>query len=338
MRILRVIISRMALLVPTLFGLVTIMFFLTYYLPADPVGVAAGPLATKEEKDRIRKRYGFDQPVHVQYVYYIKRIVLKGDFGSSLYTQREIKDDLFERLPATLELAFWSLSIGTLLGILFGVYSAIKRNSLIDYLTRATTIAAISLASFWIAIELQLVFSYSLGLTPLLGRIDRELPPLPQITGFYLLDSILTLHPKHFLSSLAHLILPVATLAFVPLGTIARFTRAGVLSVMGSGYALYGRAMGLSSRLLIWKYVLKNALVSTIAQIGLLFGYVLASSFVVEKIFMWPGIGGYALDSILFLDYKAVFAVSLWAGVVYSIGGLLADILLILIDPREITK
>jgi peptide/nickel transport system permease protein len=287
------------------------MFFLTYYLPADPVGVAAGPLATKEEKDRIRKRYGFDQPVHVQYVYYIKRIVLKGDFGSSLYTQREIKDDLFERLPATLELAFWSLNIGTLLGILFGVYSAIKRNSLVDHLTRVTTIAAISLASFWIAIELQLVFGYSLGLTPLLGRIDRALPPLPQITGFYLVDSILTLHLKHFLSSLAHLILPVATLAFVPLGTIARFTRAGVLGVMGSGYALYGRAMGLSPRLLIWKYILKNALVSTIAQIGLLFGYVLASTFVVEKIFMWPGIGGYALDSILFLDYKAVFAVSL---------------------------
>ena len=132
--------------------------------------------------------------------------------------------------------------------------------------------------------------------------------------------------------------LPGIALALVPLGTIARFARAGMIGVMERTYIQYERAMGVTQRLVIWKYALKNALVGTMAQIGLLFGYVLASTFVIEKIFRWPGIGAYALDSILFLDYKAVFAVSLWAGVVYSIGGLLGDIGLILIDPREVTE
>jgi len=338
MRILRVVILRLLVLVPTLLGLVTIMFFITYYLPADPVAVVAGRLATPEQKAKIRQFYGFDKPIHIQYIHYIKRIVLKMDFGRSLYTQREIGKDIIGRLPATLELALLSLSTGILLGIIVGVYSAIKRNSLLDFFARGITIAAISLASFWIAIELQLVFGYKLGILPLLGRINRDLQPPHHITGFYLLDSILTWNVETFKSSLVHLILPAIPLVLVSMGTIARFTRAGVLGILGSGYVEYGRAMGLSPRLLVWKYVLKNALVGTIAQIGLLFGYVLASTFVVEKIFMWPGIGGYALNSILYLDYKAVFGVSLWAGVVYSIGGLLADILLIVVDPREITK
>jgi len=338
MRIIRMVMARLFLLIPTLLGLVTIMFFLTYCLPADPVSVAAGPLATLEQKAKIRKLYGFDRPIYVQYIHYVKGIVLAGDFGQSLYTHRQISHDIIQRLPATLELSLCSLCMGALLGIVLGVYSAIHKNSIVDNLIRGITIAGISLASFWVAIELQLTFSSALDILPLVGRIDRDLESLRHITGFYLIDSILMLNFQALLSALSHLVLPGIALALVPLGTIARFARAGMIGVMERTYIQYERAMGVTQRLVIWKYALKNALVGTMAQIGLLFGYVLASTFVIEKIFRWPGIGAYALDSILFLDYKAVFAVSLWAGVVYSIGGLLGDIGLILIDPREVTE
>jgi peptide/nickel transport system permease protein len=338
MKILRVVVIRTLLLVPSLLGLVTIMFLLTYYIPADPLAVAAGEFATPEQKEKIRQLYGFDKPISVQYIYYIKNIVIKGDFGRSLYSQGEIRNDIAQRLPATLELSLLSLFFGLVLGTLLGVYSAINRNNLTDHLIRGITIAGISFASFWVAIELQLIFSYKLDILPLFGRIDISLEPPPFVTGFYLIDSAVTLNWKAFLSSLSHLLLPGITLALVPIGTIARFARSGTLGVLDRGYIAYGRAMGVSEGLLIWKYGLKNALVGTIAQSGLLFGFVLASTFVVEKIFMWPGIGSYALDSILYLDYKAVFAVSLWAGVVFSIGNLLGDIGLLLIDPREIAK
>ena len=338
MKILRIIMLRLFQLGPTLLGLITIVFFLTYYLPADPVSVASGPFATEDQREAINKLYGFDKPVYIQYVNYIKRIILKGDFGRSLYTQREIGKDILKRLPATLELAVPTLCVGALLGIALGVYSGLHRNSLLDHVTRGISIAAISLASFWVALELQLIFSYELPIAPLLGRIRRDIQAPNHITGFYILDSILTLNGRALLSSLAHLVLPATASGLVIIGTIARFTRTGVLGIVESGYIEYGKGMGLSQRLLVWKYLLKNALTGTVAQIGLLFGYVLASTFVVEYIFMWPGIGKYALDSILYLDYKAVFAVTLWTGLVYATGSLLADIGLVLIDPREVEK
>ncbi len=337
MKILKMTIVRTLLLVPTLFGLITIMFFLTYYIPADPVGVAAGPNATPEQVEIIRARYGFDQPIHVQYWKYIRNII-KGDLGRSLYSQRDILTDIKERLPATIEISLIALVFGSLTGVALGVFSAIYRNSLVDYFIRIVTIAAISIAGFWIAIQLQLTFSSSLGLLPLIGRISRNLRPPNTVTGFYLIDSLIARDFRLFYDSLIHMVLPVISLALVPIGTVARFVRAGILGVLESTFVLYAKSMGLSQRLLLWKYILKNALVSAVAQIGLVFGYILATTFVVEKIFMWPGIGSYALDSILYLDYKAVFAVSIWAGIAYAVGGLLADILSDIVDPREVSK
>lgn len=328
---------RSLFLTPTLLGLVTIMFFLTYYLPADPVAVAAGPMATPEQIETIKARYGFDQPIYVQYVRYIRDIVLKGNFGTSLYTHRAIKEDLIRRIPATLEIALISLLVGIAAGIVSGVFSATRRNGFSDHLIRAVSIAAISIAPFWIAIELQLIFNYELHLLPLIGRINPDIH-LETITSFYLLDSIITSNWTAFGDVFLHLVLPVATLALVPWGIITRFSRAGMLGVLSSDYVLYERAMGVSYRRIVWKFALKNALVGTVAQIGLLFGFILASTFVVEKIFMWPGIGAYALESILYLDFKVVFAVSVWAGVAYSLGALLSDILQMVIDPREVTK
>jgi len=337
MRILKKIIVRIPLIVPTLFGLITIMFFLTYYVPADPVGVAAGPNATPEMVEIIRVRYGFDQPIYVQYWKYIGNLI-KGDLGRSLYSQRDIITDIKERMPATLEISLVALVLGSLIGLVLGVISATHRNSSVDYFIRIATITALSLASFWIAIQLQLTFSSNLKLLPLMGRISRNLRPPNTVTGFYLIDSLIAGDFRLFYDSLIHMVLPLISLSLVPIGTVARFIRAGMLGVLEGDFVVYAKSMGLSQRLLLWKYILKNALVSTVAQIGLLFGYVLSSTFVVEKIFMWPGVGSYALDSIVYMDYKAVFAVCLWTGIAYAVGGLSADILLEIVDPRVVSK
>jgi len=337
MRFIRVIAIRLAILVPTLLGLVTIMFFLTYYLPADPVAVAAGPMATPEQIETIKERYGFDQPIYVQYVRYIRDIVLRGDFGTSLYTHRSIREDLANRIPATLELALISLILGVFAGIVSGVVTATRRNGATDHLIRAISIAAISIAPFWIAIELQMIFNYKLRLLPLIGRITAG-TQVESLTGLYLVDTLITGNWSAMGDACLHLVLPVVTLALVPWGIITRFSRAGMLGVLSSDYVLYARAMGVSHNKVVWKLALKNALVGTVAQVGLLFGFVLASTFVVEKIFMWPGIGAYALESILYLDFKVVFAVSLWAGVAYALGALLADVLQMVVDPREVSR
>lgn len=335
MRILRLLILRIVLIVPTLLGVLTITFFLIYYLPSDPVGVAAGPNANPEQIQKIRERYGMDQPIHVQYLKYIRNI-LKGDLGRSLYTQRDISDDLKKRLPATLELSLTALVFGALIGTILGVLSALYQKTLFDYCIRVVTIATISVASFWFSIELQLIFASKLEIFPLIGRISRNVSPPNTVTGFYLIDSIIARDFSLFYDSLVHMTLPMITLSLVVIGTISRFVRTEVLGVLNNDYTFYLKSMGLSSRLLIWKYILKNASISAVAQMGLLFGYVLASTFVIESIFMWPGIGSYALNSILYLDYKGVYAVAIWTAIVYAIGGLLADILLNIIDPREI--
>jgi len=185
-------------------------------------------------------------------------------------------------------------------------------------------------------IMLQLFLGYQLDLLPVSGRISGS--PPHHITGLYLLDSLLTLNGRAFLSSVKHIILPAATLTFAPFATLTRFTRAGVLNALNSDFVRYERLMGLSWPLLIDKYVLRNSLTATVSQIGLLFGFMLGGSVVVERVFSWPGLGSFTVESILTMDYKAVFAVALWSGFVYMFGNLFVDIVLALIDPRETTR
>jgi len=335
MRVIYTILLRIGYLIPTLLGLVILTFFIAYYVPANPAAAAAGPFADAEIIAQITEKYGFDKPIPVQLWRYLKRLV-RGDLGESLYSHRDISSEILRRFPATMELVLFSLLFSVVLGIPAGVVSAIKRNTLFDHLLRAVTIAGIALATFWIGIELQLIFGYKAGLLPIAGRLAGPSPE--HITGFYLLDSILTRDWPAFYGTIRHLVLPVFTLSIGPFATIVRFTRAGVLNTLMSDYVTYERAMGLPRPLLIYKYILRNALISTVSQIGLLFGYMLASGFVVEMVFSWPGIGTFAVTSILMMDYNAVLGVAIWTGVAYSVGNLLADIAIIFIDPREVTR
>lgn len=323
--------NRLAWFVPTLAGLIAIVFFVSHVVPADPVLLVAGETATKEQVEALRAKLGFDRPLVVQLVSYYGDL-LRGDLGMSLYTSRPVSYDLWSRVPATLELTLAAMLVATVLGIPLGVVSALKRNSWLDHGVRVLTVSGLAIASFWLGIMLQLLFAMDLGWTPLNGRLSG-FPP-KTVTGLYLIDTALMGDWRGFRSALNHLALPTLTLAFPALATVVRFTRAGMLDVMQSGYVLYERAMGVPPSVVTWKYILRNALTSTVTQIGLLFGILLAGAVVVETVFDWPGIGNYAFGAILMSDYNAIMGFTLWAGGMFMLANLMVDIAHGIIDPR----
>lgn len=332
MRTLVLVVNRLLWVAPTLIGLLAIVFFISHVIPADPAAFAAGENASAETIAAMRAKLGLDQPLHIQFGRYIQQVV-SGDMGKSIYTGRPVAEDLLSRLPATMELAVAAVLVATLIGVPLGVISALYRNSWLDHFLRIITIAGLAMASFWFAIILQLTFSMRLGLTPLSGRVDGWGPE--PITGFYLVDALIRQDPEIFLDALNHMILPVTTLALPATATIVRFTRAGVLNALASNYVLYETAMGYPRRLIIWKYVLRNALIGTVTQIGLIFGILLAGAVVVEAVFDWPGLGTFAVNSILSSDYNAVMGFTLIAGTLFILVNLLVDVLQGVIDPRE---
>ncbi len=332
MRTLALIVNRLLWLVPTLVGLLAIVFFISHVIPADPAAFLAGENASPETVAAVRAKLGLDQPVYVQFGRYIVS-VLQGEMGQSIYTGRPIADDLASRLPATMELAIAAVLVASVIGVPLGVVSALYRNSWLDHVLRVVTIAGLAMASFWVAIILQLTFSMRLGVTPLTGRVEGWGPE--PITGFYIIDALLMQDSEILIDALHHMMLPVATLALPAAATIVRFTRAGVLNALSSNYVLYETAMGYPRRLVIWKYVLRNALIGTVTQIGLIFGILLAGAVVVEAVFDWPGLGLFAVNSILSSDYNAVMGFTLVAGTMFIVVNLVVDILQGMIDPRE---
>lgn len=333
MRRLEIILSRFVWFVPTLFGLLLVVFLIANVVPTDPARIIAGENATEAQLAILRAQLGLNEPLHVQFWIYVRDLMV-GDMGRSLYTQREISDDLLRRLPATLELTLVSITLAILIGVPLGVISAIRANTWVDQTLRVISVSGLAIASFWFAIELQLFFSTKLGWMPLNGRISGFGPE--RISGFLLIDSILTGDWASLRSALWHLVLPTLTLAIPAAATLLRFTRAGVLEVVNSNYVLYETAMGFPRPLVVWKYVLRNALISTVTQIGLIFGTLFAGAVVVEAVFDWPGLGTYAVQSILQSDTKAILGFSVLVGVVFIGINLLVDILHTFIDPRMV--
>jgi peptide/nickel transport system permease protein len=331
MRIVALVLKRLTWFVPTLVGLLLIVFTVSHIIPANPAVVLAGEGATQAQIDAIKEKFGLDQPLPVQFWRYLKSVV-SGDFGTSLYTQRPIAEDLLTRVPATLELTLITIVIAALLGIPLGVIAAARRNSFIDHALRFFTVSGLAIASFWLAILFQLLFAMKLGWTPLQGRADGWGPD--PVTGFFVIDAIIQGDWEIFSDVVAHLVLPVMTLAFPAMATIVRFTRAGVLDAINSNYVLYEQAMGLPQRVIVWKYVLRNALIGTVTQIGLIFGILLAGAVVVESVFDWPGLGLYAVNSILRSDYNGIMGFTLITGTIFILVNLLVDILHGTIDPR----
>jgi len=334
LRLLALLLRRLAWFVPTLLGLLAITFVISRVVPADPVALVAGETATPAQVEALRRQLGFDRPLPVQFVTYVARLA-RGDMGTSLYTMRPIADDLATRLPATLELTLVAMVVSVVVGIPLGVVAALWRNSVLDHAVRVVTVSGLAIASFWLGIMLQLLFAMRLGWTPLNGRL-AGFPPRG-VTGLFLIDALITWDWTAFAAALAHLALPAATLAFPALATLVRFTRAGVLDVMQSNFVLYERAMGMPRSVIVWKYILRSALTSTVTQIGLLFGILLAGAVVTETVFDWPGIGTYAVNSIIRSDYNGVMGFTVWAGAIFIVVNLLVDVAHTLVDPRERT-
>lgn len=333
MRRLEIILSRLVWFVPTLLGLVFVVFVISNVVPTDPARIIAGDNATEAQVQALRAQMGLDRPLPVQFLRYI-RDLMTGDLGQSLYTQRAISEDLLHRLPATLELTIVALVLAIGFGVPLGVMSAVRRNSLLDQVVRLLSISGLAVASFWLAMELQMFFSTRLGWFPLNGRIGGWGPD--EITGFYVIDSILAGDWQSLGDAIHHMMLPAITLALPAAATLVRFARAGVLEVINSNYVGYQSAMGFPRSVIIWKYVLRNALISTVTQIGLIFGSLFAGAVVVEAVFDWPGLGTYAVQSILQSDTKAILGFSVVVGVVFVGVNLLVDIIQTFIDPRTL--
>jgi peptide/nickel transport system permease protein len=302
-------------LIPTLIGLMVLTFVIAHVIPADPAGLVAGDTATPQQVAAVRHDLGLDQPIWRQFLDYAGAM-LRGDLGTSLYTRRPIAQDLLARLPATLELTLFALVIAVMGGVPLGVVAGYRHGSVTDHAIRIGTVACFAVASFWLALMLQLLFAMQLRWLPLAG--------LP--AGGSLGDL------------LTHVTLPAVALALPIMATLVRFARAGMLDVLGGPSFSYQRAMGVPGRVTLWRYALRHALVAVVTQAGLSFGALLAGSVVIETIFNWPGVGSYAYGSIIHADYPAVMGFVLWSGVAFVLVNFVIDVLLALIDPRVLVQ
>lgn len=329
----RFILRRLLLALPALFGLLVLTFIMLRVLPNDPSAALAGENASPEQIAAVRKAYGFDEPLWKQFIIYVGQVA-RADFGNSIISNRPVVSDIAWRLPATIELTFASLLFAAVVGIPLGTMAAVWHNSPFDHVMRVVTVGGLAIASFWFAIILQIVFSMELDWLPLRGRFPVGVDPPADITGLYLIDSLLTLRFDQFGHALAHIVMPALTLSLGGLASIARFTRAGVLETMQKDFVHYAEAAGYARKRIIWVYVLRNSVVAATTQIGLLFGTLISSAVAVEAIFDWPGVGSYAVSAILTSDYKAVLAVTLIVGVVYALVNIVVDVVHALLDPR----
>ena len=330
---LRYALFRIALVIPLLFGLSLLVFIIGRVLPGDPAGLAAGPYATQAQRDQIAADYGLDKPIPVQYWNYISG-VLRGDFGKSLMTRRPVAGDVATYLPATIELVTFALLLAVIVGIPLGLIAGISRNRGPDISISASTLAAMSMPQFFLGLVLQLIFAMGLAWLPLSGRLPYTIAPPPTMTGFFTIDSLLSGNLETFRVALVYLTLPAITMALAPLATIARIMRSSTIEVLQQDYVLSERASGLGTRLILFKYVFKNAASATLTIIGLYVGWMLGSTVLVEKVFDWPGIGLYATNAILNQDFNPVLAVTLAIGAIFIFANLIVDLLYGVLNPK----
>jgi peptide/nickel transport system permease protein len=317
----------------TLIGLSVIVFTISRIAPGDPAKLAAGPDATEEMVRVIRKEFGLDKPLVIQYIKYMRGL-LKGDFGRSIRTRHQVLEDIKLFLPATFELVFVSISFAIVFGILFGVLSAVYRDTWIDHGARFFSVTGVAIPMFWMGIMLQLLLAAKFHLLPIGGRLDTMVNPPIAITRFFLIDSLITGNWVVFKNAFTHILLPAFVLSFPGLASITRINRAEMLEVLHKDFVLNEKAQGILNRIIIAKYALKNALIPTLAMIGLRYGWMLGGTILVETVFDWPGIGNYAVGAAVYSDFQPVMAVTIVLGLNFMIANLLVDIGYGFLDPR----
>ncbi len=333
---LRFILKRLTWLVFVLLGLCAITFTLSRIVPGDPAALYLGPRPKPEQVELVRTQLGLDKPLYTQFIYYL-RDLSRGDLGESLRTHRPVMIGIWEHLPATLELMISAIVLALLIGIPVGVLSAKKENTVIDHFNRFFSIAGTSLPSFWLAMIFQILFFSWLGIFPIGGRLDTIVGlvnPVEKITGFLILDALLTGNWPALKDAVWHLMLPSMTLAAYPTGLIVRMTRSTMLEVLREDYITTARSVGISENEILFVQGLRNALAPTLTTAGLCFAYLLIGAFYIELIFFWPGIGKYIVTAIQLNDYPVIMGVALLMGFFYVVVNLIVDILIAVVDPR----
>jgi ABC-type dipeptide/oligopeptide/nickel transport system permease component len=326
------IIKRLLQIIPVVLGVTLIAFSLIHLAPGDPVRTMLGQHATQQEIDDIRAKYGLDQPLYVQYFIWLSH-VLQGDLGRSILSHEQVTTEIASRFPNTIELAIAAMIFAILIGVVAGIISATKQYSVADYTVMGIALFGISMPVFWLGIMLMMIFGVFLGWLPIGGRIDLLLP-FTRITGFMVIDSIITGNGTALISVLRHLILPAIALGTIPMAIIARTTRSSMLEILRQDFIRTERAKGLSERKVIYKHAIRNAMVPVVTVIGLNFGLLLSGAILTETVFSWPGVGRLVVDSVYARDYPLVIGCILVFALVFVIVNLITDLLYTYIDPR----
>jgi peptide/nickel transport system permease protein len=329
------IVQRLLLMVPLMLGMTLIAFIVSHSVPADPVAAHLGQRAMEDKTivQAFRQQWGLDKPLPEQYLTYLRNLI-QGNLGTSIRTHMPVAEDLGRYLPASAELAIAATLVGIALGIPAGVVSAVNRNRPADHVLRAFSLLGVSSPVFWLGLIGLYVFYFRLGWLPGPGRLDVGMPEPSHITGIYSVDAALTGNWQAFGASLKHLVLPGLVLASVYLGLVTRMTRSSMLEVLSADYVRTARGKGLRERQVIYRHALGNALIPTITVLGLAFGDILAGTVLTETIFSWPGIGRYAFQSAVTLDFPAIMGVSLLIAGVFITVNLVTDIAYVVLDPR----
>ena len=330
------IVRRIAHAAIVIVGVLLITFIVSHIIPGNPAALYAGSHPTAEEIQKAKETLGLNKPVYAQFYIYVTNLI-QGNLGVSIRTHNPVLSDVSAGLSATLELIIFAFVIAVVGGILVGVFSASRRDHLPDHAGRVTAIIGVSMAPFWLAMILQLIFAQTLGWFPLGGRVSTDLSimyPLKPITGFDLIDSLLEGNLVIFSNSLWHLILPALALATYPFGLTVRMVRTMMIEALQENYVRSAFAWGLPQRIILFKYALKNAISSTVIALGMSFAYSLTGAFLDEIIFVWPGLGTYTALSILALDYPAIMGTVIVVAAFYVGVNLLVDIFQAFMDPR----
>jgi peptide/nickel transport system permease protein len=326
--------KRLLFAIPSMVGVVVVTFLLTRALPGDPAAYFAGPAASKEAIEQIRKNLGLDRPLIEQFFRYTGDLA-RGDLGNSLTTGQPVATEIRNRLPASAELTLLGLIFSMVIAVPLGIIAATRPGSWVDQLCRIVTTAGVSLPVFFTGLVLVYIFYFKLGWAPApLGRLDVFYSTPSTVTGFYLVDSQIAGDLETFRAAVSQLVLPVLTLAIFSLAPIARMTRASMLSVLASDFVRTARAGGLSPRMVVVTYAFRNAMLPVITTLSMVFSLLLGANVLVEKVFAWPGIGSYAVEALLASDFAPVQGFVLTMAVMYVLLNLVIDILYGVIDPR----
>ncbi|PST18234.1 peptide ABC transporter permease [Rhizobium sp. JAB6] len=324
--------------VTTYLGLLAVTFFIGRVIPIDPALAIAGDHAPQQILERLRREMHLDQPLYLQFYYYLVS-ALSGDFGTSVLTTNPVMDDIRRVFPATMELATVGTIIGAVFGVPFGVLAAVRRNSIIDQIVRVIGLVGYSVPVFWLAMVSLVIFYAKLNWVAYPGRIDIAYEyTFTPVTGFFLLDSALQGQWDVFWDVFRHIILPASLLGYFSLAYISRMTRSFMLNELGQEYIVAARAKGLSETRVIWGHALRSAAVPLITVIALSYAGLLEGSVLTEIVFSWPGIGFYITSSLRNADMNAVLGGTIVIGTVFIGINLISDLLYRTLDPRTRRK